>query len=330
MSESASGKICVVCGESCEDRPRVKDPRGRYFCRPCYEKALAKKRIQRERNQTDPPSKGSGADAETGAASAQRGGALDADDWESSLLDDLDAGANDAAEDTNGERPLRADGNDEDEDNSATAASTGGVCPNCGADFPLAAVICVNCGFNTTTGHTVESKLGGTVVAKEDLPTDTIWPSVIGILAIVIGVGYAGLSVWGLVELLLSGGEAVHVEGAPIDSTASIIIASIATLPFVALMAWHAFAGIGLIQRRAWGWRQMRLWSRTVILIVATIWILLVGLMGVLAIMTGGVMELLAIIVTSAAGAGLYLAWPIFLALWLGRERIEAEVEMWE
>lgn len=31
------GKKCVICGVDCAGRPRVKDPRGRYFCRPCYD-----------------------------------------------------------------------------------------------------------------------------------------------------------------------------------------------------------------------------------------------------------------------------------------------------
>lgn len=29
-------KPCVVCGVDCTGRPRVKDPNGRYYCRPCY------------------------------------------------------------------------------------------------------------------------------------------------------------------------------------------------------------------------------------------------------------------------------------------------------
>ena len=32
-----AGKICVVCHANCVGRPRVKDPKGRYYCRACYD-----------------------------------------------------------------------------------------------------------------------------------------------------------------------------------------------------------------------------------------------------------------------------------------------------
>ena len=39
MTTDQPGKVCVLCGEDCSQRPRVKDRRGRYYCRPCYDKA---------------------------------------------------------------------------------------------------------------------------------------------------------------------------------------------------------------------------------------------------------------------------------------------------
>lgn len=30
-------KRCTICGVDCNGRPRMKDPSGRYFCRPCYD-----------------------------------------------------------------------------------------------------------------------------------------------------------------------------------------------------------------------------------------------------------------------------------------------------
>lgn len=38
----AAGKICVICGQDCSNKPRVKDPQGRYFCKACHEAALKK------------------------------------------------------------------------------------------------------------------------------------------------------------------------------------------------------------------------------------------------------------------------------------------------
>jgi len=37
-------KICALCGADCSDRPRVKDPRGRYFCKGCYQRSIARQR----------------------------------------------------------------------------------------------------------------------------------------------------------------------------------------------------------------------------------------------------------------------------------------------
>lgn len=32
-------KVCVACGEDCSARPRIKDVKGRYYCKPCHEQA---------------------------------------------------------------------------------------------------------------------------------------------------------------------------------------------------------------------------------------------------------------------------------------------------
>jgi len=36
-ASSSSGKNCVACGADCTGKPRVKDPKGRYYCRACYD-----------------------------------------------------------------------------------------------------------------------------------------------------------------------------------------------------------------------------------------------------------------------------------------------------
>ncbi|MBL9030590.1 MAG: zinc ribbon domain-containing protein [Phycisphaerae bacterium] len=42
MSQAPSAKVCVVCGQDCSNRPRMRDPNGRYTCRSCLD-ASAKK-----------------------------------------------------------------------------------------------------------------------------------------------------------------------------------------------------------------------------------------------------------------------------------------------
>lgn len=43
MPAPAGTKTCLICGEDCSNRPRVKDPQGRYTCKACLEKAKAAK-----------------------------------------------------------------------------------------------------------------------------------------------------------------------------------------------------------------------------------------------------------------------------------------------
>lgn len=316
MSKGRSGKVCVMCGESCLDRPRVKDPKGRYFCRPCYEKAITRKRLMGQDDEPETP---------RGNTPPRGSGTLSADDWGTSLTAGLDDDAPDLADASAGPKSRSVDAAAE------TPASTGGVCPNCGADFPLAAVICINCGYNTTTGHTVEAKFGGTVIAKKDVPTNTVWPSVFGILAIVFSVGFAGMFVWGLVEVLLSRGElAAELEGVEIGPTSAVLGSSVLALPLIALMGWHGMAGIGLLQRRAWGYRQILLWAKVLIGIVALLWVVSAGILSLFLATAGGVTELLVLLGFSAVAAGGFLAWPIFVLIWLSRDRITEEVDEWE
>lgn len=39
MANAGQAKLCVVCGNDCAGKPRTKDPKGRYYCRSCYESA---------------------------------------------------------------------------------------------------------------------------------------------------------------------------------------------------------------------------------------------------------------------------------------------------
>jgi hypothetical protein len=45
---AGGGKLCSVCGEDVSARPRTKDKHGRYFCTPCYERAIAAKHAKHE------------------------------------------------------------------------------------------------------------------------------------------------------------------------------------------------------------------------------------------------------------------------------------------
>lgn len=38
-----SRKVCVLCGQDCSNRPRVRNARGRYYCKSCYEQAASQR-----------------------------------------------------------------------------------------------------------------------------------------------------------------------------------------------------------------------------------------------------------------------------------------------
>lgn len=51
-TEQKVEKVCKLCGEDCSDRKRVKDPKGSYYCRTCYEDAI--RRIKARRAAQEP------------------------------------------------------------------------------------------------------------------------------------------------------------------------------------------------------------------------------------------------------------------------------------
>ena len=44
--EDESEKICAICGRDCSGQPRIKDPKGRYFHKSCYEQALEERKMR--------------------------------------------------------------------------------------------------------------------------------------------------------------------------------------------------------------------------------------------------------------------------------------------
>jgi hypothetical protein len=117
---SGNEKICVICGEDCSNKPRTKDSKGRYYCKPCHDQALREKR-------------GIAKTAKAAAVFKPPPPPKKRDDDPLSLLDELIPDV-------------------------APVAAAGGVraCANCGGAMTPGAVICLNCGFNTQTGHKLD------------------------------------------------------------------------------------------------------------------------------------------------------------------------------
>jgi hypothetical protein len=147
-------KICHICGTDCSNKPRMKDNKGRYFCKACYEKALRAKRAQRAkkadaaRPRTDEGTPSAGA-ASTPASPTPESPPQPAQadpqprkpskpEFEGSLLE---AAMDDLAAEQAEQEELIA------------AGEPPKNCPNCGAEVPFDAVICTECGFNFQTGQ---------------------------------------------------------------------------------------------------------------------------------------------------------------------------------
>ena len=39
---SGASKVCKACGSDCSNKPRTKDAKGNYYCKPCYDAELQK------------------------------------------------------------------------------------------------------------------------------------------------------------------------------------------------------------------------------------------------------------------------------------------------
>lgn len=107
QSQADGGKICRKCGVSCDGKPRVKDKKGRYLCRSCFDSIKAARQ---------------GAGAGTGASGSARAAAAAPSESDAATPDWLfDVGDEGAQTDV----PR---------------------CPSCGTIMEAGAVVCVHCG----------------------------------------------------------------------------------------------------------------------------------------------------------------------------------------
>ncbi len=131
MSQTgATAKVCVICGQDCSGKPRVKDQQGRYSCKSCQEAAL-KKAAAAKPAAPRPVAKPAPVPA------PEPEPAFDSFD-NAAILADLESAPD------------------------AVAISSAETCPACGAPAAPGAMVCLNCGFNKASG-----KAGKVKVSKE-------------------------------------------------------------------------------------------------------------------------------------------------------------------
>ena len=121
MAQEPPEKICVICRDDCSNRPRTKDSKGRYYCKPCYERALKHYREKK-------------------AAAARRQRHHPAAEVRADLIG-LDNDGPAAGQ------PVQA-------------PAPGAVCPSCDRPLPSDSKICVECGINVETGRSIVTSRG--------------------------------------------------------------------------------------------------------------------------------------------------------------------------
>lgn len=122
-------KTCVICGEDCAGQPRIKDKKGRYYHKTCYEQAKAKKASPA------PPVE---AALKPLAIEGDEPGGFDP------FGDLADSPAPEAP-------PVGAN-----------------ACPSCGNALQSGSVLCMNCGYNQKGGKQVSTKVGKPKKVRDD------------------------------------------------------------------------------------------------------------------------------------------------------------------
>jgi len=179
MSDTGTEKLCVICGEDCSTRPRIKDKQGRYACRACYERraneadameetAVDEEALSEEEAGAFDPGATGGAG---GTASGLTGTGTAVADFGIDRLMPEDPGDQAAADDASFHV-------------LAAAEQLGDLCAHCGAPIAAEAETCAACGRSA-------------LEAPEGLaPGKTV---------LILDRSYSELEVWSLVARLMAG-----------------------------------------------------------------------------------------------------------------------------
>jgi hypothetical protein len=185
-------------------------------------------------------------------------------------------------------------------------------------------------------------------------PKVPVWPSVIGIVAIVVGaIGLVQYGCFGLIgqvigqialETMRESGFDDAMTAAPMEAQRKYMVPSIlSTLAHAGLAALLLAAGIGLTRRRRWSVRAVRLWSvLRIILAVPAVglqWLLMREQFQAISTMTvSGQQPMPAMLMPLMQGIGyavlpLGLLWasalPVFMLIWLSLGRARQEWTTW-
>ncbi|GAB5496727.1 MAG: hypothetical protein Phyf2KO_18070 [Phycisphaerales bacterium] len=163
--EAAKVRPCQACGKDCTGQPRIKDKKGRYLHKACYEKAKAKAKAKKE--------------AALAAAATESDDIYGLEDVEPALSDDMFGDV---------QAP------------QANAAS----CPDCGSMIQEGAVLCTVCGHNfqsNTSGGKIKvsKESGAKAMAASASVTSAAW--LLALIGASIG-GAIGAVGWAVVMVI--------------------------------------------------------------------------------------------------------------------------------
>lgn len=151
MAETGASKVCVVCKCDLAGVPRTRDKHGKYFCNPCYEKALKAKhdRQARERNAQSAGSTHHASHVDLDALLPNHG------EGTGEVLDELVAPPPRPMPKPKGHDPRK--------------------CPVCEGVLEVGAVMCTNCGYNLSSGVALQVTLPSSKVRIPKRTSTTVW-----------------------------------------------------------------------------------------------------------------------------------------------------------
>ncbi|HWB19930.1 MAG TPA: hypothetical protein VG711_06490 [Phycisphaerales bacterium] len=181
--ESATVKICCLCGADVSGKPRTKDSHGRYYCDPCFNSALVRKKAEAE----------------------QAHGPLRPVEVITRTSETQDSASDGSVEDT-------LSMISEIVEHASPSKPKIKPCPGCAKMIPDESVLCVYCGYDFNL-HTAIAK---TRVGKpsKKITGGIVWPAASGIACMVFGsLGVLG-SAWEIANAYSAGNAMIVIDGA--------------------------------------------------------------------------------------------------------------------
>lgn len=282
MAQATINKTCVACGVDCADKPRTKDTRGNYFCKPCFDDLLARKERGEKISLPRPAAGPRQSTDDDGLSSLHLP--------EDSLLGSLDLSA---------------------------SASTAGVsappsaeaCAGCGSVLPLGSVLCVNCGRRADGGGKLRTAVQRTPRMPRGGTDGTLGP-----VSMIFAIG--GIVVGAIGSL----GGLVTIVAGLIAMAASVGVALIGLI-FGAFYLWlgslHLRGAIDTLRRSGRGPERMRLSSGIYIGLAVVSTVAQVKLLsGEGAAEARGDVSVQEMIGFAIVGLVIVCAWPIAVLAW--------------